>query len=69
MGNCYRGAFRGKMRGSDDHSPLAWPTIAGLFYLWRRDLVANMLAHSSGIVVAMFTMVPPPVPVWPGQFQ
>ena len=30
-----------------------------LFYLWRRDLVANMLAHSAGILVAMFTVVPP----------
>jgi membrane protease YdiL (CAAX protease family) len=32
-----------------------------LFYLWRRDLVANMLAHSSWIIVAMFTIVPPAV--------
>jgi len=29
-----------------------------LFYLWRRDLVANMLAHSAGIILAMFTVVP-----------
>jgi membrane protease YdiL (CAAX protease family) len=29
-----------------------------LFYLWRRDLVANMLAHSAGIIVAMLTTVP-----------
>ena len=28
------------------------------FYLWRRDLVANMLAHSGGIILAMFTVVP-----------
>jgi membrane protease YdiL (CAAX protease family) len=28
------------------------------FYLWRRDLLANILAHSTGIVVAMFTVVP-----------
>ena len=28
------------------------------FYLWRRDLVANMLAHSTGIILAMFTVVP-----------
>lgn len=28
------------------------------FYLWRRDLVANMLAHSAGIILAMFTIVP-----------
>lgn len=31
------------------------------FYLWRRDLVANMLAHSAGLVFAMFTIVPPAV--------
>jgi hypothetical protein len=31
------------------------------FYLWRRDLVANMLAHSAGLVFAMFTVVPPAV--------
>jgi hypothetical protein len=29
-----------------------------LFYLWRRDLVANMIAHSFGLLVAMFTIVP-----------
>jgi membrane protease YdiL (CAAX protease family) len=32
--------------------------ILVLFYLWRRDLVANMLAHSTGLIVAMFTIVP-----------
>ena len=26
------------------------------FYLWRRDLVANMLAHSTGLVIAMLTI-------------
>jgi membrane protease YdiL (CAAX protease family) len=26
------------------------------FYLWRRDLIANMLAHSAGIMVAMLTV-------------
>ena len=26
------------------------------FYLWRRDLLANMLAHSTGLVVAMLTV-------------
>ena len=35
--------------------------ILVLFYLWRRDLVANMLAHSTGLIVAMFTTVPPAV--------
>lgn len=32
--------------------------LLALFYLWRRDLAANMLAHSTGLVVAMFTVVP-----------
>ena len=27
------------------------------FYLWRRDLLANMLAHSIGLVIAMLTVV------------
>jgi len=26
------------------------------FYLWRRDLAANMLAHSAGLVLAMVTL-------------
>ena len=26
------------------------------FYLWRRDLVANMIAHSSGLVIALTTI-------------
>jgi uncharacterized protein len=29
-----------------------------LFYLWRRDLLANMLSHSTGLIVAFFTTVP-----------
>ena len=29
-----------------------------LFYLWRRDLGANIIAHSVGLTVAMFTIVP-----------
>ena len=28
------------------------------FYLWRRDLLANMLAHSAGLVVAMLAVAP-----------
>jgi uncharacterized protein len=28
------------------------------FYLWRRDLLANMLAHSAGLVFAMVKLVP-----------
>jgi membrane protease YdiL (CAAX protease family) len=35
--------------------------LAASFYLWRRDLVANMLAHSAGLVFAMLTLVPPSV--------
>lgn len=31
------------------------------FYLWRRDLVANMVAHSAGLVYAMATVGPPAV--------
>ena len=31
------------------------------FYVWRRDLVANMLAHSAGLVFAMVNVVPPAV--------
>ena len=29
-----------------------------LFYLWRRDLFANILAHSGGLIVSLFTTVP-----------
>jgi len=29
-----------------------------LFYLWKRDLLANILAHSTSLVVAMLTIVP-----------
>ena len=29
-----------------------------LFYLWRRDLVANALGHSTGLMMAFFTTVP-----------
>jgi len=32
--------------------------ILALFYLWRRDLLANMLAHSTWLIVALFTTVP-----------
>ena len=28
-----------------------------LFYLWRRDLAANIVAHSTGLVIAMVTVV------------
>jgi hypothetical protein len=32
--------------------------ILALFYLWRRDLFANMLAQSAWLIVALFTTVP-----------
>ena len=32
---------------------LPFGIVMTLFYLWRRDLIANMLAHSAGLVVAM----------------
>jgi membrane protease YdiL (CAAX protease family) len=31
--------------------------VMTLFYLWRRDLLANILAHSTGLVIAMLTVV------------
>lgn len=34
--------------------------VLTLFYLWRRDLVANMLAHALGLTLAMFLIVPAP---------
>ena len=32
--------------------------ILVLFYLWRRDLLANMSAHSAGLIIALLTIVP-----------
>jgi membrane protease YdiL (CAAX protease family) len=32
---------------------LPFGIVMTLFYLWRRDLIANMLAHSAGLVIAM----------------
>jgi membrane protease YdiL (CAAX protease family) len=37
---------------------LPFGILMTVFYLWRRDLLANMLAHSTGLVVAMLTTVP-----------
>jgi membrane protease YdiL (CAAX protease family) len=37
---------------------LPFGIYATAFYLWRRDLVANMIGHSTGLLVAMFTVVP-----------
>ena len=37
---------------------LPFGLLTTAFYIWRRDLLANILAHSTGIVVAMFTVVP-----------
>ena len=40
---------------------LPFGIVMTAFYLWRRDLLANMLAHSAGLVFAMSTVVPPAV--------
>jgi membrane protease YdiL (CAAX protease family) len=37
---------------------LPFGIVMTLFYLWRRDLLANILAHSTGLVVAMLTLGP-----------
>ena len=29
--------------------------LMSAFYLWRRDLLANIFAHSTGLVIAMLT--------------
>lgn len=36
---------------------LPFGILMTLFYLWRRDLLANILAHSTGLIVAMVTTV------------
>jgi len=35
---------------------LPFGIVTTLFYLWRRDLVANILVHSGGLIVAMLTL-------------
>ena len=37
---------------------LPYGVLLVLFYLWRRDLFANILAHSGGLIVSLFTTVP-----------
>ena len=37
---------------------LPFGIVMTIFYLWRRDLVANMMAHGGGLAVAMVTDVP-----------
>jgi uncharacterized protein len=37
---------------------LPYGIVMTIFYLWRRDLLANILAHSAGLVVAMLRTVP-----------
>jgi uncharacterized protein len=37
---------------------LPFGIVMTLFYLWRRDLMANILAHSTGLVVVLLTAVP-----------
>jgi membrane protease YdiL (CAAX protease family) len=36
---------------------LPFGAVMTLFYLWRRDLLANIIAHSGTLVVAMLTIV------------
>jgi membrane protease YdiL (CAAX protease family) len=35
---------------------LPFALVMTAFYLWRRDLVANMIAHSTGLVVSMLAL-------------
>ena len=37
---------------------LPFGIVMTLFYLWKRDLLANMLAHSTALVVGVLTAVP-----------
>lgn len=37
---------------------LPFGIVMTLFYVWRRDLFANILAHSTGLVVSLLTAVP-----------
>ena len=37
---------------------LPFGVVMTAFYLWRRDVVANILAHSTALAVAMLTVVP-----------
>lgn len=37
---------------------LPFGIVMTLFYLWRRDLAANAIAHSTGLVVSLLTAVP-----------
>jgi membrane protease YdiL (CAAX protease family) len=37
---------------------LPFGIVMTLFYLWRRDLLANILAHSTGLVITLLTVVP-----------
>jgi membrane protease YdiL (CAAX protease family) len=37
---------------------LPFGIVMTLFYLWKRDLIANIIAHSGGLVAAMLTDVP-----------
>jgi membrane protease YdiL (CAAX protease family) len=37
---------------------LAAGTLLALSYLWKRDLIANIVAHGTALVVAMVTVVP-----------
>ena len=37
---------------------LPFGIVMTIFYIWKRDLLANILAHSGALVVAMLTVVP-----------
>ena len=37
---------------------LPFGIVMTIFYIWKRDLLANILVHSGGLVVAMLTVVP-----------
>ena len=37
---------------------LPFGMVMTAFYLWRRDVVANILAHSTALAVAMLSVVP-----------
>jgi hypothetical protein len=43
---------RGPALGAD----LPFGVVMTLFYLWRRDLAANALAHSPGLLVSLLTI-------------
>jgi hypothetical protein len=51
-------ALAGPPIGFAPAADMPFGVLMTVFYLWRRDLLANMLAHGTGLVVAMLTVVP-----------